>query len=209
MADYLVPTDNGARYTVAEAHLNPLRALLYGIIQSAGITTNDLEQFIDDQLFGSRKAVAAALYKLQGLGLIYTQESPVVLPQAAAIESLEHFLGQISSEGKALLADRNGFVMASHGFKNEAARELAAVGTDMTPMGARISGEMEQDVNAEQEIWELTINRKGDKITFMRLFIGSLPFLVAIGGQLNTKPNVFLQLMAILINRYLGMTDNN
>lgn len=209
MADYLIPTDSGARYAVAAAQLNPLRALLYAMIQSPSITTSDLQQFIDDHLLDSRKAVAAVLYKLQRLGLISSEESPIELPQADAIGGLEQYLGQISSEGRALLADRNGFVMASHGFKNEVARELAAAGTDMTPMGERISGEMEQDENAEQEIWELSVNRKGDKITFMRLYIGPLPFLVVIGGQLDTKPNVFLQLMAILIHRYISMADKN
>jgi hypothetical protein len=199
MPSYLQPTYSGLRYAVASAQPDSLRSLMHGLIQNRNTTTADLERFVDHQNFTDRKAVGVALFKLQGEGLINSTEEPDNTSEGPLDDALTEALGQVSSDGKGILAGHDGMVIAYSGTTATIAKELAAVGTSMLPMGDRISDDGFDEVTHP---WEITVNNNGAKVTFMRLNIGSRTFLLA-SGEIDSEAIGFQNLASLLIQRYL------
>lgn len=200
MQNYLRPTHAGVRFAVASLQQDSLRFLLCRLISCQNSTTADLEQFIDQQHFDSRKAVGVALYKLQGLGLIASTEQPIEQRDHAFDDAMAHALARLSADGCGVLAEHDGLVVAYSGFRRELAMELAAAGTNMLPMGARITDDHDED---NSQPWEITVNKKGRKITFMRLHIGQRTLLLA-SGEIDDRSDGFRQLITLLMTRYLA-----
>lgn len=200
MPSYLQPTFSGLQYAVASAQPDSLRSLMHGLILNRNTTTADLEMFVDQRNFANRKAVGVALYKLQGEGLINSAEEPDKTPAGPLDDALAEALGQISSDGKGVLAGEDGMVVAYSGVTVELARELAAAGSNILPMGDRISDE---DIDEVTHPWEITVNKKGSKVTFMRLNIGQRIFLLAC-GEIDSEAKGFQHLVSLLIQRYLA-----
>jgi hypothetical protein len=199
MPSYLQPTYSGLRYAVASAQPDSLRALMHGLIQNQNTTTADLERFVDQQNFVDRKAVGVALYKLQGKGLINSTEEPENTFAGPLDDALTETLGQLSPDGKGVLAGHDGLVIAYSGVTDMMARELAAAGTNMLPMGDRIS---EDDIDEVVHPWEITMNKNGFKVTFTRLNIGKQTFLLA-SGEIDSNAVGFQSLVSLLLQRYL------
>lgn len=198
MANYLHPTYPGLRYAVASPQQDSLRCLLHGLIQHPNTTTSDLDRFVDQDNFGSRKDVGVALFKLQGKGLIGSYEDTTNIPTEDLDEALQRALGRVSIDGNGMLAEQDGFVVAYTGYSKDMAQELAASGTNMLPMGERLSDDEESG-----EPWEITVTRKGAKVTFMRLNAGGRTFLLA-SGEIDENAAGFRDIVTLLIQRYLA-----
>lgn len=199
MPSYLQPTYSGLRYAVASAQPDSLRSLMHGLIQNRNTTTADLERFVDRQNFADRKAVGVALFKLQGEGLINSAEEPDNTSDGPLDDALTEALGQLSPDGKGVLAGHDGMVIAYNGVTTSMAKELAAAGTSILPMGDRIS---EDSIDEDIHPWEITVNKNGFKVTFMRLNVGNQTFLLA-SGEIDNKATGFQDLVSLLIQRYL------
>lgn len=189
MADYriadglfLYPTPAGAYYAVSTKENDKPRQFLRTLFRQNDTPELSLEQL--QQLTGIADAEKnqELLYHCQKLGLVQGLEQKRVAPSETLEQLLPRLLGKISENGKVLLADNEGFYLASHGIVHEAAEELSALCAEIAIVHDRRSGLLMNNLGIGSQAWAI-VNAGGvSQVGFWPLFIGETRFVIAIIG---------------------------
>ena len=127
---YLSPTPAGAFYYCASSQDEPARQLLQSLFsrqQNPALDSALLEEWTGNAAVDA----TTLLYHMQRQYLVQGLSKPQSCPEGPLEEVVPVLLPALSGEGKALLADDQGFYVASSGFAHEAAEELAALSASL------------------------------------------------------------------------------
>jgi hypothetical protein len=201
---YLEPTPAGAYFATCSTQDEPARRLLLGTMCESKMPASDISRFT--LWSGQSEADALALVKrLQELGWLCGNDKPLEMPQGPLEEVLPGLLAQVSIEGKALLADDQGFYLSTSGIPHEAAEALSAVSADLGSLYDRHQRLLTNNQGLNQQAWALTDAAGNSQLGFWPLYIGQQRFVLIIQGRPTLNQPAFRDLIWVLTLRYSEM----
>lgn len=201
---YLFPTPSGAYHAVADTTDDAARKVLRHLLSqptSPHLTEQSLPELfaIDD----AQQAMELA-HRMQRLGWLQGEERPRQVPDGSLLTVLPPLLGELSTVGKALLADQQGFYLASHGFAHETAEELSALSADLATLYERHRGLLRHNIGLATGAWALVDAAGDSRLGCWPLYIGDQRFTLAIAGLPQLNQSAFTELVWALSVRYGG-----
>jgi hypothetical protein len=198
---YLAPTPAGAYFAASSpSHALHRRFLLRLMAEQ---TTPELTVENLRTLSGEDEETAlATLYRMQGLHMVQGLNRPRLLPEGALELIMPRLLAEIAGSNKALLADEQGFYLASHGFHHETAEELAGLSADLGTLHERHQGLIAGNLSLQTSAWAL-INAGGNsEIGFWPLYTGRQRFVLILTGLPHLNQRATVDLIWTLTKRY-------
>ncbi|BBL74759.1 hypothetical protein [Methylomagnum ishizawai] len=199
---YAHPTPAGTYYAVSATDPNPSRRMIQSLLRkqsSPRLTLEDLRAWseIEDE-----EQALSLLYHAQGLGWVQGFDAPRHCNEQPLEIQLPGLLKTLAVQGKVLLADHQGFYLASSGFPHEVAEELSALSADLANLHARRSGLLVNNLGLASSAWAIVDASGNGKIGFWPLFIGTQRFVLVISGMPHFNHPDFVNLVWILSRRY-------
>lgn len=199
---YLYPTPAGAYYAVSSNDIDKPRQFIRQILQqpeTQALTIENLEKLtgISDQ-----QKCFELLYRCQKLGWVQGLDAKRNYPSGLLENILPNLLSKMSESGKVLLADMQGFYLASHGFPHEVAEELSALSAELASIHRHRSGVLMNNLGVTSQSWAIVDVFGNSQIGFWPLFIGRNRFVIVISGVPHFNQPELVDLIWTLSVRY-------
>ncbi len=204
---FLHPTPAGAYSAISSPEQNASRTLLRNLLARQQSPELTLELLMDITLATTDKEALEQLKHLQALSWVEGLETPQMVNDSPLEEILPKLLPNFSSSSKVLLADEQGFYLASSGFPHEAAEELSALSAELANLHERRSGVLVNNLGLSSSAWSVVGATGHSKIGFWPLFIGEQRFVLVMEGVPNLNRCEFVELIWLLSRRYAGGLD--
>ncbi len=200
---YVTPTPAGAYYAVSSRSEDVARQLLLYLLAQNSTQLLDLEElhslsFNDEQ----SDDVLDLIHRMQSLGWIQGSMTSKDAPSGTIEEELPHLLEALTINGKALLADGDGFYLATHGFPHEAAEEISALSADLSKLHDRHEGLLKNNLSITVSAWGVIDAAGNSQLGFWPIYIGSSHFVLVLSGLPNLNQSAFVDLIWLLGRRY-------
>lgn len=203
---YLQPTPAGAYYAVGSPEMTAERRLLLVLMSNPSSrrpTVEDLGRWTQQH---TPQATLAVVYNAQERGWLEGFRTPQGPPAGSLEPIAAHALLSLSSTGHGLLADAQGFCIASQGFDASASDFLAAVSADIASMHERHSAYLADASGTGTGAWALVDMAGNSRVGFWPLFVGDHRFVLALGGLPALNHPALVDLVWSLTVRY-GAAD--
>jgi hypothetical protein len=199
---YITPTPGGAYYGTSRPEQNPSRRLLKQLLKgdlSPLLSIDALKKWT-----GKTDADQALelLYHTQKLGWVEGYENTQKAPQGSLEEILPELLPLLSGNGKALLADSQGFYVSSQGFPHETAEELSALSADLASLNERHKRLLTNNIDISSSAWGMVDAAGNSQIGFWPLYISEQCFVLVIAGMPRLNQAALKFLIWALMKRY-------
>ena len=177
---WLATTPAGAYRALSQlrpdAAVNFLRVILRQPV------TPELNEHTLIRLSGLPLADALALLeRTQQAGWVEGFTEPRKEPQGAFDSLLPEILPSLSSSRRALLADPQGFYVATTGFPHEAAEELAALSAAVETLYERNAGLLQGNLRLGTSAWAVVDAAGNSRIGFWPLYVDKHRFVLTLG----------------------------
>lgn len=199
---YLYPTPSGAYYAFSSPEMDKPRYFLQKLLQQN--RTPELSLDLLSKLAGleDEQKALELLHHCQKLGWLQGVEQPIELPQGALEDILPALLDPISASGKVLLADDQGFYLATSGFPHEVAEELSALSADLASLHKRRAGLLVNNMGITSHAWAMVDAFGNSRIGFWPVFMDKNRFVIIISGIPHFNRPEFVSLIWVLSHRY-------
>jgi len=204
---YLFPTPAGAYHAIFDSSDDAPRQLLRTLLrqqESQRLSSDTLSE-----LFGhnDEQQALALLHHMQRLGWIQGEPQPRSCPTGSITDIIPDVLRQLSGSSKALLAEQQGFYLASHGFPHETAEELSALSADLANVYQRHCGLLQHNIGLNTAAWALVDSAGDSRLGCWPLHIGEQRFTLTIAGLPQLNQPAFIELIWILSVRYGAVSE--
>lgn len=199
---YLYPTPAGAYYAVSSLESDKPRQFLRRLLQQPRTLELNIEnlQFLMNQT--DEEKCLELLHHCQKLRWVQGLKQPLEYPKEALEDILPELLSKISENGKVLLAEKQGFYLATHGFPHEVAEELSALSAEIATVHDRRAGLLVNNMGLMSNAWSIVDVFGNSEVGFWPLFISSNRFVIAIYGIPHFNQPEFVSLVWALSIRY-------
>lgn len=199
---YLLPTPAGAYHAISSPEADKSQRFLRRLLTQE--STPHLQAATLQELMSpdDEEKNLALLHHCQKLGWVRGTDQPLRVPQGALEKILPDLLRKISEKGKVLLADNQGFYLASSGFPHEVAEELSALSAEIATVHARRSGLLSKNLGVGSHAWSVVDAAGNSQVGFWPVYIGSNRFVVVIAGVPHFNQPEFVSLVWALSIRY-------
>ena len=205
---YVMPTPAGAYYAISNNNEEPARRLLFALMSKPNSQYLTLDTLQKLSHLSEEQTALELLYRAQKLGWLQWNDDPHCSPEGTLETVVPLLLAKLSGSGKALLADEEGFYLASHGFAHETAEGVSALSADLASLYQRHHRLLQNNIGVESSAWAI-VNAGGDShLGFWPLYIGEQRFSLAITGLPTLNQPAFMQLIWFLSERYSGVTQH-
>jgi hypothetical protein len=197
---YLAPTPGGAFYAVARPLVERTQHIVLNLLRedrSPVLNERNLEALTGLQ----GNAALEQLYRLQSMHLVQGLREPRQLPGAALENVLPELLAELAGPNKALLADGQGFYLASHGFHHETAEELAGLSAQLGQVGERYQGLLRGNLGLGTSAWALVNSGGNSDLGFWPLHVGPQRLVLVVAGQPRLNRPALIDLVWLLVRR--------
>ncbi|MCE5387306.1 MAG: roadblock/LC7 domain-containing protein [Acidithiobacillus sp.] len=192
----------GAFYVSSGPELEGNRTVLLGILREGAQAPFSVTTALRWTRLDGEEDALRSILRLQRLGLIRGNEKPRPAPTERLEDILPPLLAQLSDRKQALLADENGFYLATAGFLHESAEELAGLSADLLSLQNRHGRLLRNNLRVHSESWALVDPAGQSELGFWPLFIGPQRFMLIIGGTPLLQNQSFVSLIQVLDQRY-------
>lgn len=199
---YIHPTPAGTYYAVSATDANPSRRMIQSLLKTRSSPPLSIEGLLSWAQVEDEEQALTLLYHAQGLGWVQGLDTPHECDEQPLEIQLPKLLKSLVIQGKILLADHQGFYLASSGFPHEVAEELSALSADLANLHARRSGLLVNNLGLASSAWAIVDAAGNGKIGFWPLFIGSQRFVLVISGAPQFNHPDFVNLVWVLSRRY-------
>ncbi len=199
---YLYPTPAGAYYAAFTNESDKSRKFIRQIFLQPVTPVLNLDNLQKMTGINDPQKCYELLHHCQKLSWIQGLESVREYPSDLLENILPALLNKMSESGKVLLADMQGFYLASHGFPHEVAEELSALSADIATIYDRRSGLLTNNLGIPSHAWAIVDVFGNSQIGFWPLFIGKNRFVIAISGVPHFNQPDFVDLIWALSMRY-------
>jgi len=197
---YIHPTPAGAYYCVSGLEKNPSRQLLFALFKLPETPKFSLESVKEWLQEPDDDKVLELLYHMQKVGWIEGLEEPKEAPEGVLEELLPQFLSTLSD--KAILADEQGFYIASFGFPHETAEALSGLSAELAMLYERRQGVLKNNLGLKSSAWGLVDVAGNSQIGFWPMHIGEQCFVMIIGGAPHLNQPELTTMVWALTTRY-------
>jgi hypothetical protein len=194
-------TPAGAYYAVSNNTASASRTLLHGLLKAQVNELISPEKLLAWTDSADIETALSLLYRLQRLEFLYGEETPAVEEQHFSDDQLPELLEQLSSVGKALLADQNGLYFANAGFHHETAEEVGILASEIAVLGERHQLLLKNNLNIHHNAWGICEPSGQSELTFYPLYVGRTKLILVVGGIPDLNKEAFVSLIKILCNR--------
>lgn len=203
--EYLQPTAAGAYQCCNSRNNDMATRLLRRLLSMTNTPEIDLQDI--GQWLGQPAArVDELLRHLKKLGWVQCHEHVHTVNAGKFEDVLPGLLKPLSSNGKCLLADAQGFYVASAGFPHETAEELSALSADLASLYDRHSALLKGNLNHGAGNWAIVDAAGFSQLGVWSLCIDNENFYLVLEGLPRFDRDEFLQLAWILHHRYASRT---
>lgn len=202
---YVNVTPAGAYRAVIGTQDDAARALLCRILSLP--ETPLLDQKGLEELSGEgRKAdLLELLYRLQELGWVTGSKTRREAPLLNMEREVPALLAELSSSGKAMLADAQGFYLANAGFTHEVVEELAVLAASVAFLQTRHARLIENNLRIAAGGWAAVDAAGNAQVGFWPLHVGRQNFILALAGYPAFERPAFADLVWWLLRRYAAL----
>lgn len=199
---FLYPTPAGAYYAVCSNDADKPRQFIRQLLLQSVTPELNLENL--QYLAGTDDEEKAyeLLHHCQKLSWLQGLDAPEEYPSDLLEKILPDLLSTMSESGKVLLADMQGFYLASHGFPHEVAEELSALSAELATVHGRRSGVLTNNLGVASQSWGVIDVFGNSQIGFWPLFFGKNRFVLVISGTPHFNQPEFVKLVWALSTRY-------
>lgn len=198
---YILPTVSGAFYCIASKETDPAKQFLQQLMtadKTAHLDSDTLNHLFADEAVAQKQV----LFHIQELKWLQGFDQARQVPMGTIEDALPDLIEPLSSDGKALLADGQGFYLAGAGFTHEAAEELSGLSGDLSSLYVRHQGIIKGNLNIKSSAFALVDAAGYSQIGFWPLYVGDLLFVLVISGVPRFDQDAFINLIWTLHNRY-------
>ncbi len=198
---YLSPTPVGAYYAVSSLNKDDLARFLFWLLKHT-----ETPEFTLDTLKAWAPEIEIEnyhldlLFKAQRLGLVEGLTTARTVPDTRLETMLPTLLPSLSSTGKVILSDHQGFTLAAVGFNETTADQLSAFSADLASLQQKHRTLFEQMLQSELDAWGLIDTQGHSRTGFWPIYIQKNRFSLIISGfpQLNqTQLTTLIQVLTI------------
>jgi hypothetical protein len=199
---YAEATPAGAYFAVASPADVNARKLLMRILKEGRQSPLTEDLLLAWAETDSYEQALHQLYRLQRLEFVQGANIPRKLPEGNLESMLPNLLARITDTGRALLADDNGFYVATAGFHHEAAEEIAALAGDVLALSKRHELLLQRNLNIRSSAWSICDAAGRSELGFYPIHVGQNTFTLIIGGTPRLQGEDFVFLVEALVRRY-------
>ncbi|MGZ8217074.1 hypothetical protein [Methylomagnum sp.] len=199
---YIHPTPAGAYYAISSTERNPSRRMIQSLLAKTSSPLLTMEGLMEWSEITDEEQLLTLLHHAQGLGWVQGLEVPKTCNDEPLEMQLPKLLKSLSINGKVLLADQQGFYLASSGFPHEVAEELSALSADLATMHSRRSGLLVNNLGMASSAWAIVDAAGNGKIGFWPLYIGNQRFVLVVSGISQFNHPDFVNLVWVISRRY-------
>jgi hypothetical protein len=199
---FLYPTPAGAFYAVSSGDTDKSRQFLRKMLQQPVTQALNLDKLQEMTGLDEPEKCLELLHQCQKLGWVQGLNAERSYPSDLLENILPDLLSKMSESGKVLLADMQGFYLASHGFPHEVAEELSGLSAELATVHSRRSGVLMNNLGVANHSWGIIDVFGNSQIGFWPLFIGKNRFVLVISGVPHFNQPEFVDLIWALSIRY-------
>jgi len=199
---FIFPSPAGAFSSVVDLEPDALRRFLQRLLSADTSPRLCLPAVMGWAGTESEDGALDLLYHLQALGWVEGFADAQPAPAGALEDVLPALLPPLSADGKALLADAQGFYVASTGFQHETAVELAALSADLASLYERHQGLLKRNMGLGSSTWALVDAAGNSQTGFWPLYIGDQRFVLIISGVPRLNQPALTDLIWAFSKRY-------
>ena len=199
---YLYPTPAGAYYAVSTEETDKPRQFLRKLLQQPETQALNIENLKRLMSNDDEQKCLELLHHCQNLRWVQGLNSALEYPRGALEDILPGLLSKISENGKVLLAEKQGFYLATHGFPHEVAEELSALSAEIATVHERRAGLLLNNMGLTSHAWAIVDVFGNSDVGFWPLFIANNRFVIAIYGIPHFNQPEFVSLVWALSIRY-------
>lgn len=204
---YLGVTPAGAYLATQAPDDEPARRVLLALLAAERTPAARAEDVAAWSGRAGADAATALLAHLAKLALIEGHAAPRTARAGTLEALLPELLAPLSSTGRALLADAQGFYLATAGFPHESAEELSALTADLSSLQQRHARLLENNLGLRGASWALVDAAGNSRLGVWPLFVGKQRFALVIAGAPRLNQPVFVELVGALARRYANVAD--
>lgn len=199
---HIYPTPAGAYYALSSAEENKSRCFLKYLLQQPQSPPLNVENLLMLTHTDNEEKAFELLHHCQQLGWVQGLSLAITPPEGILEEFLPLMLNKISNNGKVLLADHQGFYLASSGFTHEVAEELSALGAEISTLKLRRSNLLMHNMGVDSHAWGVVNATGKSQVGFWPIFIGTHRFVITVLGTPHFNQPEFVSLAWALSIRY-------
>lgn len=199
---YIAPTPGGAYYGISSWEQNPTRRLLLQLLKgdsSPALSIDALQEWTGQS---DPDEALELLFHAQKIGWVEGHLEAWQAPSGALEEVLPELLPLLSANGKALLADGQGFYLSSQGFPHETAEEVSALSADLASVHERHRRLLNNNLRIRTSAWSLVDAAGNSQMGFWPLYIAEQCFVLVIAGMPRLNQPALKSLIWALVKRY-------
>jgi hypothetical protein len=201
---YLRPTPAGAFFVVAAPSGGRAQRFLFRLLQEDSTPWADEAALLTWSGLAQSDEALTLVHRMQESLWVEALAAPRDVPEGLLEEILPDLLTPLSSAGKAVLADAQGFYVATQGFAHETAEELSALSADLASLHERHAGLLNQNLSLRGSAWAVVDAAGHSQVGFWPLYVGANRFVLAIAGIPMFNRQEFIDLVWVLVHRYAG-----
>lgn len=204
---YLSATPYGAYYAASSAAREPLRDLVFALMDADETPLLSEESACRWSGKGDPQSALELLHLAQQMAVIQGSPEPRSIPHGQLERAFPMLLPALSDQRQALLADNQGFYLSVTGFHHETAEELAAFSAEATSLHARYSGLLGNNLGISDGNLGVVDASGASQIGVWPLHVAGQRFALVIGGRPRLHQPQFADLIWLLRLRYGNLTD--
>lgn len=199
---FIHPTAGGAYHAISTTSGLPTRTLLKSLLEqeeTPQLTLDGLKEWSD---MNDDEEALSLLHSLQELGWVQGLENKIECPGQPLEDLLPLLLKNLVGDGKALLADSEGFYITSCGFDHEVAEQLSGLSAELANVHERRSTVLVESLEMASSAWAVVDAAGNSKVGFWPLYIGEQRFVLVVSGLPHLNHPEFVNLVWALSRRY-------
>jgi hypothetical protein len=196
---HIIPTPLGAYCAASNPQPDAARALILGIMASEATQKVSVETL---RKFVGNADPLQLLYWMEKSGWIAGRAESETLAAQHIETDLPFLLSQLSSDGKALLADHQGFHLVSAGYSQEVAEELAIFAAGISAIQDKHAGLIRSELRLGSLAMAVVDSGGNSELGCWPLYIGAQHFMLVISGIPKLDQKAYLHLIWALCKRY-------
>lgn len=196
---HLHPTPAGTYFAVSRPTPSPQRQFLQALL-AAATTPLLTATWLQEATESTEHDALAFLHQLQAAGHVQGLPQAMQAPADPAHLVLPALLSQLSDEGRAVLADDGGLLIAAVGWKHAYCEQLAALCAELAALQRRHAG-LRAQLGLASDGWGLVSAAGYAELTLWPLYIGDTRFHLVLGGQPRFNQQAYTKLVWALGRR--------
>jgi hypothetical protein len=206
MADYqltqdvhIIPTPLGAYSAASTPEPDLARSLILGIMANEAtqkVSVESLRQYV-----GKGDPLQLLYWMEKSRWIAGRAESETLAAQRMETD-VPFLLSQLSSDGKALLADHDGFHLVNAGFTQEVAEELAILAAEISTIQSKHSELIRSKLRLGSLAMAVIDSGGNSELGCWPLYIGKQQFMLVVSGIPRFDQQAYLHLVWALCRRY-------